>query len=219
MPAAYAPLFAHDPQLLTSHRGWDAGAAQLARRFARRLRAPLIEGRCSRLLVDLNRSERHPRLFSEGSRALPAHERAALLDRFHREHRAAVEAAIAGALLTAARVVHLSVHSFTPHWDGRARPTQLGLLDDPHRPRERALSRAWRAELLTREPQLRVHLNRPYRGWTDGLVSLLRRRHPASRYLGFELEFNQAHLAAAPAWVDTLCATMSELRAEASGSR
>ena len=42
------------------------------------------------------------------------------------------------------------------------------------------------------DPDLRVRLNYPYRGDSDGLTTWLRRRHPAARYLGIELEINQA---------------------------
>jgi len=35
------------------------------------------------------------------------------------------------------------------------------------------------------------HLNRPYRGWTDGLVTVLRGHDPVERYRGLELEVSQ----------------------------
>ena len=38
---------------------------------------------------------------------------------------------------------------------------------------------------------LAIHLNRPYRGWTDGLTSSLRRELPEDRYVGVELEVSQ----------------------------
>jgi hypothetical protein len=52
-------------------------------------------------------------------------------------------------------------------------------------------------------PHLRVKKNYPYRGWTDGLTTTLRGKFPARRYVGIEIEVNQA-LALGPArrWTD-----------------
>jgi len=217
VPARFAALFADAPDVRDTHRGWDAGAADIARRLARRFRAPLVLGRCSRLLVDLNRSPDHPRVFSAWSRRLPVATREALLADVHAAHHAAVRAAVDAALRDASSVLHVSVHSFTPHWDGRARPTQLGILDDPRRARERALSRALQRRLREALPRARVHLNRPYRGWTDGLVSRLRGELPAARYAGVELEFNQALLDPARTHLDALVNALGDaLRAELS---
>jgi hypothetical protein len=47
-----------------------------------------------------------------------------------------------------------------------------------------------------RAPQLRLRRNYPYRGRSDGLTALLRRRHPDDAYAGIELEVNQAIVAA-----------------------
>jgi hypothetical protein len=44
-----------------------------------------------------------------------------------------------------------------------------------------------------------VRLNYPYAGAADGLTTWLRRRHPQSRYLGVELEINQA-IVGTPRW-------------------
>jgi hypothetical protein len=38
---------------------------------------------------------------------------------------------------------------------------------------------------------LRLRRNYPYRGRSDGLASLLRRRFPVEAYVGLELEVNQ----------------------------
>jgi hypothetical protein len=46
---------------------------------------------------------------------------------------------------------------------------------------------------------LRVRFNYPYRGVADGLSTWLRHRHREGRYVGVELEFNQA-LVDAPGW-------------------
>ncbi|HUL82366.1 MAG TPA: N-formylglutamate amidohydrolase, partial [Gammaproteobacteria bacterium] len=67
------------------------------------------------------------------------------------------------------------------------------------RKREAALCRRW-AEILKRlDPSLRVRFNYPYSGMADGLTTALRKRHAEARYLGVELEINQA-LVGASGW-------------------
>ena len=214
VPAAWRALFRGQRAPLDSHRGWDPGAATLARALARRLDAPLFLGRATRLLVDLNRSLDHPRLFSELTRGLSAGERERLLAELWRPYRDAIEATVVRHLDAGRRVAHLSPHSFTPIWNGRERRVDVGLLHDPSRPRERALVEDLRARIRSREPGLRVFLNLPYRGYADGLTATLRARHPTPRYAGIEIEVNQALVARPARWralVRTIVASVGEL--------
>lgn len=194
IPPRYRALFAGHEALLASHRGWDPGALDWARALSRRLDAPLIEARISRLLVDLNRSPHHPALFSPLSRGLGADEREAILERYYLPHRANVEAWIAERTRGGAAVLHVAVHSYTPMLDGRARNADVGLLYDPQRPRERHLCLAWQAALRAEDATLRVRRNYPYRGSADGLTTHLRRRFSSRAYLGVELEISQGLL-------------------------
>jgi predicted N-formylglutamate amidohydrolase len=191
VPRAWARLFAGAARLRASHRGWDPGALALARVLARELGAPLFAARITRLLVDLNRAEDNPAVFSELTRALPADVRADLLARWHRPHRTRVVTAIDRLVGRGRAVVHVAVHSFTPVLDGVVRTADIGLLYDPARPRERALATSWRAALAACDPSLRVRANYPYRGTSDGLTRALRRRHGDRVYAGIELEVNQ----------------------------
>src|SRR5690606_9080611 len=70
VPPRYKDRFKDAEKLLESHRGYDLGALAVARRMAAALGAPLFYSRVSRLVVDLNRSQHHPRLFSEFLRDL-----------------------------------------------------------------------------------------------------------------------------------------------------
>ena len=60
-------------RFLASHHGWDPGAAEVGRDLARGIGAPLHLGRWSRLVADLNRSARHPRVIAQtsGYRRIP----------------------------------------------------------------------------------------------------------------------------------------------------
>jgi len=193
VPARWRALFAGRRALLRSHRGWDPGALELARRLARRLGAPLVAAPATRLLADTNRSPRHPRLFSEWTRPLQAPERERLLDAVYRPHRRRVEALVARGLAAGRPVLHVGVHSFTPRLRGVVRRADVGVLYDPARPRERRLALELRRR-LSASGRWRVRLNQPYRGSADGLTTALRRRHPPRRYLGLELELNQRHV-------------------------
>jgi predicted N-formylglutamate amidohydrolase len=199
VPRRYAGLFAGARSALESHEGWDPGAWQLARLLARRLERPLFASRWSRLLVEANRSPSNPRIWSRFTRELPRAERQRILERYWRPHREEVGAEVAEAIDRGERVVHVAVHSFTPVLDGEVRHADVAFLFDSARAREAEVARRWRDRLRERAPELRVRCNYPYRGRDDGLASWLRRRHPAARYLGLEVEVNQA-LAAGPGW-------------------
>ena len=189
VPARYRQVLRGASRALASHRGWDPGAIELARRLARCFGAPLHIARASRLVVDTNRSEDHPRVFSEWSRRLAPSERTRALDELWRPHRSAVEASVRARAACAA--THVSVHSFTPRLDGRTRTVDIGLLFDPARAREVALVDAWIAALGPRLPGLRIHRNRPYRGTSDGLTTALRKELGGRLYAGIEVEISQ----------------------------
>lgn len=194
IPPRYRPLFAGFGALLQTHRGHDPGALALARELARALAAPLFVSTTSRLLIDLNRSVGHPRLYSEATRNAPVALRREILEQHYLPYRNRVETHIAEAIACGKRVVHLSAHSFTPELDGTIRNADIGLLYDPARSGERELCRRWQTELRARAPALKVRRNYPYSGTSDGFTAYLRRRFPADAYIGIELEINQQHV-------------------------
>jgi predicted N-formylglutamate amidohydrolase len=198
IPRELAPLFEGAGELLASHRGWDPGAHDLARVIARRLRTPLFAVTWSRLLVEANRSETNPRIWSRFTARLPKQERDRILERWWRPHRAAVERAVAAAARQS-RVVHIAVHSFTPELEGEVRNADVAFLYDSRRKDEAALCRRWAEILASLDPGLRIRHNYPYRGASDGLSTWLRKQHAESRYLGVEIEINQA-LVGARGW-------------------
>ena len=200
--------------MLDTHRGYDAGALVMARTMARAFAAPLVAATVSRLLVDLNRSIGHPRLFSEATRAAPPELRAAIVERHYLPYRAQVEDLVRRSISRGRRVVHVSSHSFTPKLDGRARRADVALLYDPARRAEAALCERWKASLAAMAPGLRVRRNYPYTGNADGLTSHLRRHFREASYVGIELEINQAIvLAAGPRWASLRRTLVDSLRA------
>jgi predicted N-formylglutamate amidohydrolase len=199
IPSEFVHLFRGAGNVLASHRGWDPGTLTLARLLARKLRTPVLAVTWSRLFVEANRAPTNRRIWSEFTKGLPKAERERILARWWRPHREAVEKAVAAHTARGRRVVHVAVHSFTPVLDGQVRNAEIGFLYDSRRKREAALCRRWAGILRRLDPELRIRLNYPYAGAADGLTTWLRQRHPERRYLGVELELNQA-LVGAPGW-------------------
>ena len=194
IPPHYRALFAGFEALLQSHRGYDPGALTLARELARTLTAPLFVSTTSRLLIDLNRSLGHPRLYSEATRGAPITIRREILKKYYLPYRQKVEAHVAAAIGHGSRVIHIASHSFTPVYDGEVRNADIGLLYDPARSGELELCQSWQDQLKARAPELIVRRNYPYAGRSDGLTAYLRRHFPADVYIGIELEINQKHV-------------------------
>ncbi|ALC15003.1 putative N-formylglutamate amidohydrolase [Desulfuromonas soudanensis] len=191
VPRIYRSLFSGAGDLLRSHRGYDIGALAFARRLATSLGVPLHVNGVTRLLVDANRSPSSRTLFSEFSRNLPASRRESILANYYHPYRRVVEAEVSAAIASGARVIHLSVHTFTPVFAGSVRRADIGLLYDPRRRAELLLCRKWQKHLQREDPGLRVQCNNPYRGTSDSVVTALRRRHDEMSYLGIEIEINQ----------------------------
>lgn len=215
---------------LSSHRGWDPGAAPLARALSSltsdlyplpslssaalaKEEAPLLRrshgaggcllGTATRLLVELNRSPGHPQFWSEFTRDLPPAEKDDILrDIYIPFRRSARETLDRLAALSPSPVFHLSVHTFTPELDGESRDADIGLLYDPTRPLEVQWANAWESVLRPLAPEWRIRRNYPYSGTDDGHVTHLRTQYPPEAYAGLELEVNQALLVTAPALAD-----------------
>ncbi len=187
--------------VLATHRGYDLGALSMARDIAREFGAPLVASTVSRLVVDLNRSLSNPRVWSAATRVLPRAGRERIAQRHYLPHWQRVEALVTAAARAGQRVVHIASHSFTPTLDGVRRTADVGLLYDPSRAGEVRLASRWRASLLALAPALRVRRNYPYAGKGDGLTRALRRKLSSARYVGIELEMNQAlAMAGGPGW-------------------
>lgn len=215
VPSDLAHLFRGERAILATHRGWDIGALGVAQALAHTLAAPLVAGEATRLLVDLNRSPGNRSLLSRMSRTLAPAAREALVARLHTPHWRRVAAMIdaAAAASPDLPVVHVAVHSFTPVLGDDVRDFEVGLLYDPGRPLESAFMDALRAAVTRRDPTLRIRRNAPYRGTSDALPTAFRKQRPAARYLGLELELNQATLTgrgAARRWLAVLAPALTE---------
>lgn len=86
----------------------------------------------SRLLVELNRSPRHPQLFSEITRRLPSAKKEEILSSFYFPYRNLIEAKIEEWIQEGEEVIHLSIHTFTPVLNGITRNADIGFYMIPH---------------------------------------------------------------------------------------
>jgi predicted N-formylglutamate amidohydrolase len=124
------------PQDFARHIAWDIGAAEVTRRLAARFEARSVLANYSRLVIDLNRAPGDPTLVTDvsdetivpGNHDLPAQEIERRMAAIFRPYHGAVAAAVAGLRARGPEPAVIAVHSFTPVFDGRARPWQVGIL-------------------------------------------------------------------------------------------
>ncbi len=137
LPSRYGTL-GLGPDALERHIAWDPGASAVTLSLARRLDAPAVLSRFSRLLIDPNRGLDDPTLIMRlsdravipGNRAIDEPERMARIERYYRPYDDAIGRAVDAALAAGAVPAIVSIHSFTPVWRGRGRPWQIGILWD-----------------------------------------------------------------------------------------
>lgn len=188
VPEPYRGLFEGQEDVLKTHRAWDPGALGVAEYLALAFHAPLFICTTTRLLIEANRSLNAADLFSSFSNHLPQNEKDKLRETTYLPFRQAAEAQIANCPLP---VLHLSIHTFTPIWNGQERKVDIGLLFDPERPREAAIALRLQQILISSLPDYHIALNEPYKGTDDGFTTYLRTRFGDDRYAGIEIEVNQ----------------------------
>ena len=189
IPAKYLPLFADAQEALNSHRGLDLGALDLFHHLSN-LACFSQSNTISRLLIEINRSQGHPKLFSEFTTDLSNKEKMELIETFYFPYRFEVEKKVSELIAKGEEVLHFSVHSFTPLWKGKSRNADIGLLYDPSKPQEKSFCKNLKEKLLLQSPSLKIRYNYPYLGTADGFTTYLRKEFP-KKYSGIELEVNQ----------------------------
>ncbi len=189
IPIVYRSFFVGARTALASHRGLDIGALDLFHKME-----PIADAsyhsKPSRLLVELNRSLHHPKLFSNWTKGLSQMEKERIVNDHYIPYRSAVEDHIRNTWKANEALIHISVHSFTPIMDGVVRNADIGLLYDPQRISEKHFAMAWSKAIRDQATDLRVRMNYPYRGTADGFTTYLRRKFKKN-YIGIELEVNQ----------------------------
>ncbi len=205
LPSGYA-LCDSDQRLASTHWAYDLGARELVVELATALRAAAVLARFSRLLIDPNRDEHHPDLFRQHAEGLPIllNQQLSLAERqhrivhYHRPYHQAVDAALS--------YVHaptlLSIHTFTPVYEGQIRQVELGVLFD----RDESAAESLRRALRLTYPQ--VAANEPWSGKQGLIYSAERHAHQHGR-IALELEVRQ-DLATSPAYRKKLVQVLTD---------
>ncbi|MCY6382315.1 N-formylglutamate amidohydrolase [Hoeflea prorocentri] len=170
IPAAFGGL-GLSGEALSSHIAWDPGALETAERLSALLKAPLVHGQVSRLIYDCNRPPEAPGAMPEkseiydipGNRGLDGAERARRVETYYRPFEKLVEETLKGRSGTP---VLVTIHSFTPVFDGKKRSVEIGILHDA----DTRLADA----LLSVPINYKVQRNQPY-GPADGVTHTLQR--------------------------------------------
>ncbi|MDT0685756.1 N-formylglutamate amidohydrolase [Autumnicola psychrophila] len=189
VPKEYLDLFVGAEETLNTHRGYDPGAYNLFEAVSELANFGAYQ-KVSRLLVEVNRSEDHPQLFSEFSGSLSKEEKQEILERYYFPYRKSIATKIEDFIQKGEGVLHFSVHTFTPELNGEVRNADIGLLFDPERPAEEEFCTLFKNRLHQEAPELKIRFNYPYLGKSDGLITFFR-THFQKSYSGIELEVNQ----------------------------
>lgn len=204
IPTPFQALFKSENDILNSHRGFDAGALDFATQLSAKLEVHLFSGKYSRLLIDLNRSQKNPSLFSDFTKHLSKEQKADIIKNYYLPYRTDVEKHISDFIQTGRRIIHLSIHSFTPVSKGESRNLDLGLLYDPSRGSEKEFAESIRSSISKECKTLRIRKNQPYRGTNDGFTTYLRKKIGPKMYMGLEIEWNQSLLEKSPGFFEFL---------------
>ena len=166
---------------LQRHIAWDLGAEQVARLLSRRIDAPLVLQRYSRLAYDCNRppdsADAMPEISETthipGNRNLSSDDKLRRTREIYRPFHATVADLLDRRAAAGIRSTVVTIHSFTPVYKGKPRAVELGILHD----RDTGLA----DKLITGFPTVDARLNEPY-GPKDGVLHTLN-LHAAPRGL------------------------------------
>jgi len=193
IPEQYQKLFSKEPEILNTHEAYDIGAFDLFQKLEGLADFSNFQS-IGRLLIETNRSDHHPKLFSRYSKVLSKEDKADILKTYYTSYRTKIENEIRDYINEGETVFHLSAHTFTPILNGVERNCDIGLLYDSKRLAEKQFCKDWKENILKQKQNFRVRYNYPYLGKADGFTTTLRKQFP-KQYLGIELEVNQKWVA------------------------
>jgi predicted N-formylglutamate amidohydrolase len=164
LPRKLGTLGLAEPDL-SRHIAWDIGAWGVSLKLSAALDACAIGQTYSRLAIDCNRQPRVASSIPEISESTPipgnvgvtAAEREARRIEIHKPYHDALEAVLAARRAAGRPTMLLAMHSFTPVYQGVARPWHAGVLFN----RDDRIGRIM-LDLLRAEPGLVVGENEPY---------------------------------------------------------
>ncbi|AEV39924.1 hypothetical protein PSE_p0342 (plasmid) [Pseudovibrio sp. FO-BEG1] len=135
---AYLDGLGLSEEAASSHAAWDPGALVVAELLATRLNAPLVAQRVSRLVYDCNRPPEAPSAMPEkseifevpGNVSLSDEQRLDRVNKYYRPFQAEVKQVIDAKQASGQLPVMITIHSFTPVYNGKKRAVEVGVLHD-----------------------------------------------------------------------------------------
>jgi len=120
-------------EIMDTHWAVDIGAEDIAGLLASNMQLPILSSRISRLVIDLNRPVTSDTLFRRTADGKPvlinanltSEEKQDRIDRYWKPYRAELATLLTSS--TAPEFV-LSIHSFTPNYEGQIRECEIGVL-------------------------------------------------------------------------------------------
>ncbi len=197
---------------LQSHFAWDPGAIEVAKSMSRRLDAPLIMARFSRLVYDCNRPpaadsailDRSETFDIPGNKDLTDADREARLREVYTPFREQVAEVLSAKSGRSGAPILVTVHTFTPVYAGDRRNVDLGVLHDTDRRlADEVLG------LARDEADLLVKRNAPY-GPEDGVTHTLKQHGLPRGLLNVMFEIRNT-LVTDPDGQDAIAALLSDL--------
>jgi predicted N-formylglutamate amidohydrolase len=167
IPAPYNNLGVADADM-QRHIAWDIGAQGVTHSVAMALGATAVCANFSRLFVDCNRYPHEDSAMPTesdntpipGNRALTAQERQYRIDRYFTPYHATITHEINSKVQKGITPHILAIHSFTPVYQGQARPWHAGVLWN----KDKRLSDAIFAGFAAQAAHLTIGDNEPYSG-------------------------------------------------------
>lgn len=200
IPVEWQYLFASNiaQKDLNDHHGIDLGAKHaalyFAKFFSKYFSCDLEVAKYSRLLIELNRSINHNNLFSKYTNCLDNNKKSIIIDKIYKLYRTKIEQIIERNINLKQKIIHLSIHSFTPILNNQVRNTDIGILYDPKRGLEKKLCKLIKTNyIIDKNNKYKLRLNYPYKGYTDGFTTYLRKIFDEDNYIGLEIEINQKY--------------------------
>jgi len=204
---------------LSSHIAWDPGALAVSEGLSAILDAPLVYSTVSRLIIDCNRRLDAPNLIwtlSEATRIaaneeLDEAERQYRIDRYYRPYHEAIAQLLDRRQRMGLETILVCVHSFTPVFNGVARPWPIGLIHG----RDDGFTRGVFDALEAEAPAMQVGWNEPYAA-SDGVTFTLEHHGDARGLPAVMIEIRNTEIldpVGARAWAGLLARCLGTARA------
>lgn len=194
IPARYNNL-GLSAEAAISHVAWDPGAVATARHLSSQLDAVLVESAISRLVYDCNRPpdsadampERSEAYDIPGNKNLSRQERQLRIDTCYRPFTSTVAKSLSDHVTTP---VLVTIHSFTPIYNGNRRELDIGILHDD----DSRLADAMLDTVPDALSDFKIRRNEPY-GPRDGVTHTLKMHGIANRLANVMIEIRNDLLA------------------------